>query len=118
LAATAFGRWNPVGAAKIFGEALGPFELRGGAARPECLDPGGLEIVDNARAEGRFGSDHHQVDSALAAEGDHAGMVGQIERHTLRLLRNAGIARSAIKTLHQRTIRHFPSQSVLSPAGT
>ena len=41
-----------------------------------------------------------------------------IERYTLRLLRNPGIAWGAIKPLGERAVRHFPSQSVLSPAGT
>jgi hypothetical protein len=45
-------------------------------------------------------------------------MVGQVERHALGLLRNAGIARGAIESLDQRTIRDFPGQSVLSPTGT
>ena len=88
-----------IGAAKILGETLGPFELRGGTAWPECLDAGGLKIVDDTRTKRRFGSDHDQVDSALAAKSDDGGMVGQIERYALRLLRNAGIAWGAIKPL-------------------
>ena len=40
---------NVVGLAEILGEALGAFEPGGGLARPERLDAGGSEIVDDAR---------------------------------------------------------------------
>ena len=75
----------------------------------EGLDSRSFEIVDDAGAKRGLGADHHQIDSLLLAEGDHRRMVGGIERHNLRLLRDPGIARRAIEPLHQRARRQRPA---------
>ena len=99
------------------GEAFGAFELRGGRARPERLDAGGGERVDEARDQRRFRPDHHEVDGVLAAERDHRVMVGGIERDAFGLPRDAGIARRAPQLCHQRRGRDLPGQRVFAPAG-
>ena len=105
-----------VSIAKILGEAFGAFELRRRPARPESLDAGGGEIVHDAGAERRLGSDHHQVDFLRSAERDHRAMVGGIERHHLAFARDTGIARRADEPSHERARRHFPGQRMLTPA--
>ena len=56
------GGWNFIGLAQILGEALGAFELRGRPARAEGLDAGRREVVDDAGAQRRLGSDYAQID--------------------------------------------------------
>ena len=53
---------DAVVAGQILGEAFGAFEPRRGLARAERLDAGRFEIVDDAGAERRFGSDHDEID--------------------------------------------------------
>ena len=88
---------DAIGAAQILGEALGAFEPRRGPRRPERLDAGGLQIIDDAGAERRLRPDHDQIDAASAAKCDHRPMIGDVERHAFGLLRDAGIARRAIE---------------------
>ena len=73
----------PLRLAQILGEALGAFEPRRRPARPERLDAGGAEIVDDAGAERRLRPDHDEIDLLRLAERDHRRMVGEIERHEL-----------------------------------
>ena len=102
--------------AQILGEALGAFEPRGGFGRAERLDPGALEIIHDTGGERSLGSDHDEVDRARLAERDHVSVVGGIERDTLRLARDPGVAGGAIKLVHQGACRDLPGQRVFAPA--
>ena len=104
--------------AQILGEGFRAFEPRRLPARPERLDAGGFEIVDDAGAERRLRPDHHEGDVMRAAERDHGFVVGEIERDELAVLRDAGIAGRTIKPLHQRARRNLPRQRMLAAAGT
>jgi len=73
---------------------------RGRGARPERLDPGSSEIVDDAGRQRRFRADHDEIHRVGPAEVDHRGMVGDIQRHALGLPRDAGIARRAPEFCH------------------
>src|SRR5262249_55188907 len=71
---------NAVLAAEILGETLRAFELAGGLARPEGLDAGRGEIVDNAGRKRRLRADDDQLHVILLAEIDHRAVVGNVER--------------------------------------
>ena len=98
-----------------------PLELSSWPAdlvRPERLDAGGGEIVDDAGRERRLRADHDEIDRVRLAEVDHRGMVGDIERHAFGLARDAGIARRAPEFGHQRGGCDFPRQGMFAAAGT
>ena len=105
-------------AAEVFGEALGPLELRRLPARPERLDPGGREIVDDPGRQRRLRADHDQIHRMALAEFDHRRMVGDIERDAFGFPRDAGIARRAPEFGQQRRGRDLPRQRVFAAAGT
>ncbi len=107
---------NVVGLAQVLGEALGAFQLSRDLARTERLDPCRNEIVDDAGAQRRLGADHHEIDPLLLAEGDHRGVVGDVERHQLALLGDAGIAGRAVQLRDQRARRDLPGERVLAAA--
>src|SRR5262252_9543236 len=110
------GGGNLVGLAQILGEALGAFELRGRPARAEGLDAGRGEIVHDAGAERRLGSDHDQIDSLRLAESDHRRVVGDVERHHLAVVGDAGVARRAEEPRDQRARRDLPGERMLASA--
>ena len=68
---------NAVVAAEVLGEPLGGLELGRRPARPERLDPGRREGVDDALAHRPLRPDHDQVDFVRAAERDHRRMVAR-----------------------------------------
>ena len=68
--------------------------------------------------ERRLRPDHDELDRVRLAEGDHRGMVGDVERHAFGLARDAGIAGRAPELCHQRRGRDLPGQSVFAAAGT
>ena len=103
--------------AQVLGEALGAFEAGGGLARAERLDAGGREIIDDAGAERRLRPDHDQIDRMRLAERDHRRVVGDVERHDLALLGDAGIAGRAIEPLGERARGDLPGERMLAPAG-
>ena len=53
---------NVVGAAQRLGEALGAFQLPRRLGRPERLEAGGVEIVDDAGRDRRIRADHDEID--------------------------------------------------------
>ena len=116
-AAIGAGRNAEFGAERL-GKSLGALELRSLLARPERLDAGAVEIVDDPGRERRFRADHDEIDRVALAEIDHRGMVGDIERHAFGFPRDAGIARRAPEFRHQRRGRDLPRQSVFAAAGT
>src|SRR6202035_1766778 len=61
---------------------------------------------------------HDELYLMVLTEIDHRGMIGDVERHTFGLARNAGIARRAPEFGHQRRGRDLPRQSVFAAAGT
>ena len=99
-------------------KSLGALELRRLLARPERLDAGGSEIVDDAGRERRLRADHDEIDRVALAEIDHRRMVGDIERHAFGFARDAGIARRAPQFGQQRGSGDLPRQSVFAAAGT
>ena len=104
--------------AERLGEALGALELRRLPARPERLDAGRREIVDDAGRQRRLRADHDEIDRIALAELDHRGMVGDIERDAFGLARDAGIARRAPELGQQRGGGDLPRESVFAAAGT
>ncbi len=104
--------------AQRLGEALGAFELGGDLARPERLDAGGGEIIDDAGRQRRLRPDHHELDRIRLAEVDHRGMVGDIERHAFRLPRDAGIAGRAPEVWSPGGGCDLPRQGMFAAAGT
>ena len=104
--------------AERLGEALGAFELRRLLARPERLDAGAREIVDDAGRQRRLRADHDEIDRIALAEIDHRRMVGDIERHAFGLARDPGIARRAPQLGQQRGSGDLPCESVFAAAGT
>ena len=106
-----------VRAAQILGESLGALKPGGGSARPERLDAGGLEIVDDPGAQRRLRPDDDEIDIVLAAKPDHARMVGEVERDAFGLARDAGIARRANEPVAERACRQLPGQRMFAPAG-
>lgn len=61
----------------------------------EATQPGGLEGVDHAEHERRFGSDDGEIDALAAGEGDETRDVlgGNGDVANLRLAGGAGVAR-------------------------
>ena len=90
--------------------------MGGGFRWTERFDPHSFEIVDDAGAKRRLGADDDEVDGLVLAEGDHPRMVRRIQRHTFGLLRDSGIARRAIETIHKGAGSHFPCQGMLASA--
>ena len=98
-----------------------PFEPSSRAphfVRAERLDAGGFEIVDDARTKRHFRPDDDEVDFLFLAKSGHRRVVGDVERHALGLLRDAGIAGGAIELVGEWAGRHLPGQRVLASAGT
>ena len=98
-----------------------PFEPSSWAAdlrRAERLEAGGFEIVHQSGDQRRLRSDHDEVDLVGLAERDHSGVVGEVERHALGLLRDAGVARRADQPVGQRAGGKLPGQRVFAAAGT
>ena len=104
--------------AQGLGETLRAFELAGGFARSECLDPGGGQVIDDPRRDRRIRPDDDEIDCVRAAERDHLCMVGDIQRDAFSLARDAGIARRAPQFREQRRRRDLPGQRMFAPAGT
>src|SRR5690606_3643495 len=59
-----------------------------------------------------------QLDGVGAAEGDHRGVVGDVERHQFRLLGDARIAGRAVELVGERASRDLPGEGVFAAAGT
>jgi hypothetical protein len=93
-AAIGAGRNTEFGAQRL-GKPLGAFKLGSLPARPERLDAGVREIVDDAGRQRRFRADHHEIHLVGSAETNHRGMVGDVQRHAFGFPRGAGIARRA-----------------------
>ena len=96
---------------------LEPSSRAASLRRAERLDAGRLQIVDDAGAQRRLRPDHDEIDLVRLAERDHRRVVGDVERHAFRLLRDAGVARRADQPVGERARRHLPGQRVLAPAG-
>ena len=107
---------NAVRPAEILGEALRAFQARGRLGGPEGLEPGRLDVVDDARDQRIVGPDHDEVDRVRPAERDHGAVVGDVERHALGLARDPGIARRAPQPVAQRAAGDLPGQRMLAPA--
>jgi len=88
------------------------FDGNGGVTNTWQYDPG------NSGDQRSLGPHHHKVDLLILAERDHRLVVGEVERDAFRLLRNAGIARRAIKLVRQRARGDRPGERVLAAAGT
>ena len=91
-------------------------ELRRLSARPERLDAGGCEVIDDAGGERRLGADDDEVDRVGAAERDHRRMVGDVERHAGRHPGDARIARRAPQLAQQRAGGDGPAQRPVAQA--
>jgi len=87
---------NVVFGAKVLGEALGPFQRRGGGARSEGANARFGQAVGQAQHQGRFGADNHQINRPGLCEIDQR--VDRIGRNvdTFRVFGDAGIAGRAI----------------------
>ena len=73
--------------------------------------------VCQGRDQRRFGSDHHQADRVVAAEGHDGLVVCRVERGAFGMLCDAGIARGPIITACRlRRLRQLPAQRMLAPA--
>lgn len=91
----------PHGAAKVFGEALRSFELRGALRRPEITNPGCTEGISETGDERRFGADNDELDALIAAELNDAVLVGRIDGDTLRHVRDLRHCRERRKVLSE-----------------
>lgn len=49
------------------------------------------------------------------AERHHAGVIGQLQRHQLRMFGNAGIARRGIELAQQWRLGQFPAKRMFAP---
>jgi hypothetical protein len=67
-------------------------------------------------AQGIFGPYDDKIDVVHAAERDRGNMVRRIDRDTLNLACDAGIAGRAVKAVDECACRHFPGQRVLASA--
>ncbi len=112
------GRRYAGGPAQILGEALGTLKPCGGAARPESLNAGGLQVVHDAGAQRRFRAHDHEVDAIRPAKRNHFAMIRNVEGDALGLMRDAGISRCTEKPVRQRTCRHLPGERMLASAGS
>ena len=110
------GRGNAGATTEVLGEALGAFQPRGGFRRPERLDAGRFKVVDNAGRQRRLGPHDDEIDLVVAAECDHGPVVGGVNRHKLRLLRDAGIARRTPQPVDERAGGKLPGQRVFTAA--
>ena len=66
---------------------------------------------------GASGPTTTSADLLRPAERDHSGVVGDVERHDLSLVGDAGIARRAIEALDQRARCDLPGKRVLATTG-
>ena len=80
---------NAGAGAQVLGEALGPFQLGGGGARPEGGDAGLAQGVGDARHQRRFRPDDDQVRIDRSRQGDHGRGVAGIDRDAFGPARNA-----------------------------
>jgi len=101
---------------QVLGEGLAPLDPRRRLARPEDLEAGGLEAVDDPQGERDLGADHGQVD--LLGQGkvkQRVDLVGG-DVHALGQLGDAGVARRAVERLDQGRLGELPDQGVLAAA--
>ena len=108
----------PNSAQRSLVKAFEPSSCAAALLGPKALMPAAVQIVDEARDEGRFRPDHDEVDLHHPAEIDHRRMVGHVEHHIGAVLRRAGIAGGDEKLVAERARREAPGQSMLPSAGT
>ena len=97
-----------------------PFEPSSCAAAfdgPNTLILARGEIVGKPGHQRHLGSDHDKADVVLAQKRDDGGVVGDVERHALGHLGDAGVAGRAIELAQQGAARKGPGQRMLAAAG-
>jgi hypothetical protein len=102
--------------AQVLHVALGALDLRGRGGRPERLDAGGLEPVDQAQHQRPLGPDHDQVDRLLHGEPHQAVDVVGGDGDAFGLALDPGVAGRAEEPVAQRRGRDRPAQRVLPSA--
>ena len=100
------------------GEGLRSFELGGGFVRAEHRDPGDAETVAKAIHQWRFRADDDKLDALLGTKSDHSSMIAHVERHDLRVRRNARIAGRGEQRIEARRLRELPRERMFATTRT
>jgi hypothetical protein len=111
-------RRDGVAGADILGEALRALQPGGGPARPEGLDAGLRQVVDEAGNQRRLGADHDEVRCRACAEGRNGAMVGDVEADALGNSAIPALPGAQYERAKQRARRDRPGQRMLPPART
>ena len=106
-----------IGGAEILGEALRAFELRGGLARPESLDAGFGQSIDQPGDERHLWPNDDEAHVHHPAEIDHRLRIRRIERNAACDRANAGIARRGIELAQEWTFGDLIGERMFAPAG-
>ncbi len=104
--------------AQILGEALRPFQLRGGLRRAEHWHPDSAQGIGQPIHQRRFRAYHHKADGLVGAERDYRGVVGHIQRDQLRLLGDTGISGGSVKLRKAGDWRQLPRQRMFAASRT
>jgi hypothetical protein len=114
------GRGDAVAGHEILGEGLRPFQLRGSGPRPEALQAGLGETVDDAVHQWILRPGNGQLDALLAGEADQAVEIigGQGDVLAAALHGGAGISRRDEHLLDLRGLCRRPRQGVLAAAAS
>ena len=100
----------------LLGEALRPFDPRGGPGRAEYGDSRPAERVDQADHQGRLGADDDEIDAELAAQREQAFAVLRPDRVTLAEGCDARVPRRGVERLERRALAQLPCERVLASA--
>ena len=103
---------------KILRECLRTLEDRRVLPRSERADARLLEAVDESAHQRIVHADDRQADLLLLRELHEPVELHRRDRDALRKLRDAGIARGAVKRVHLRALCDLPCQRVLSSAAS
>ncbi len=110
------GRGNVGLAEQVFAEDFAAFELGGGFRWAEDAELFGLEGVDDAGDQRRFGTDDGEADVVFLGEADEAREIGGGEIDVFGIERRAGVAGSDEDAAYARALFDFPGQGVFAAA--
>jgi len=98
---------------QVLGKRLARLDLGGPLSASENANTEALKSVDDARRQGCFRPDHHQVDAVLPDSGGERLDVGGGNVQVARNRGGAGVARSGKDLGSPGTLRQLPDEGVL-----
>ena len=107
----------PTSAHRSLVKPLEPSSWAAAFVGPKARMPAACKVVDEARHQGRLGTDHHEADALARTEGPDRGMVGHVEvGPVLAEGGRARIARRGEQAGAERALGDGVGEGVLAPA--